>query len=91
MYMLTNHTNKVLYVGVTTKPIKRTWQHKTKQADGFSKKYKLYKLVYYELYDDIESALNREKQIKRWSRKKKEALINQKNPMWNDLFEEIID
>jgi len=69
--------------------IKRVWEHKNKVVDGFTKRYNLNKLVYYEIYDDIETAINREKQIKSWSRKKKAKLNNAFNPSWDDLFEKL--
>ncbi|NLJ38264.1 MAG: GIY-YIG nuclease family protein [Candidatus Atribacteria bacterium] len=71
VYFMSNRWNKVLYLGVTSNLIKRVWEHKNKVIDGFTKKYNLNKLVYYEIYDDIETAINREKQIKSWPRKKK--------------------
>jgi len=64
IYFMSNRYNKVLYVGITSYLIKRVWEHKNKVVDGFTKRYNLYKLVYYEIYDDIETAINREKQIK---------------------------
>ncbi|MFC1622638.1 GIY-YIG nuclease family protein [Patescibacteria group bacterium] len=75
----------VLYVGVTNNLIKRVWEHKNDKADGFTKKYKCHKLVYYEFYQYVDNAINREKQIKKWNRKKKEFLINKNNIFWNDL------
>jgi putative endonuclease len=69
--------------------IKRVWEHKNQVVDGFTKRYNLNKLVYYEIYDDIETAINREKQIKSWSRKKKAELINALNPSWDDLYEKL--
>lgn len=89
VYFMSNRWNKVLYLGVTSNLIKRVWEHKNKVIDGFTKKYNLNKLVYYEIYDDIETAINREKQIKSWPRKKKLVLINALNPYWNDLYEEL--
>jgi len=76
IYILTNKNNNVLYTGVTSNLIKRIWEHKNKFADGFSKKYNLYKLVYYEFFENISQAIIREKQIKAGSRKKKIDLIN---------------
>ena len=64
IYFMSNRYNKVLYVGITSNLIKRVWEHKNKVVDGFTKKYNLDKLGYYEIYDDIETAINREKQIK---------------------------
>ncbi|OQA54120.1 MAG: GIY-YIG nuclease superfamily protein [Candidatus Atribacteria bacterium ADurb.Bin276] len=86
---MSNRYNKVLYVGITSYLIKRVWEHKNKVVDGFTKRYNLYKLVYYEIYDDIETAINREKQIKSWPRKKKIVLINAFNPSWDDLYEKL--
>jgi putative endonuclease len=89
IYFMSNRYNKVLYVGITSNLIKRVWEHKNKVVDGFTKRYNLNKLVYYEIYDDIETAINREKQIKSWSRKKKAKLNNAFNPSWDDLFEKL--
>ncbi len=89
IYFMSNRYNKVLYVGITSNLIKRVWEHKNQVVDGFTKRYNLYKLVYYEIYDDIETAINREKQIKSWPRKKKIVLINAFNPSWDDLYEKL--
>ena len=89
IYFMSNRYNKVLYVGITSYLIKRVWEHKNKVVDGFTKRYNLNKLVYYEIYDDIETAINREKQIKSWSRRKKAELINALNPSWDDLYEKL--
>ena len=89
IYILSNRYNKVLYVGITSDLIKRIWEHKNKVVDGFSKRYNLNKLVYYEIYGDIETVISREKQIKSWPRRKKIALINTLNPFWNELYEEL--
>ena len=86
VYILTNHSNSTLYVGVTNDIVRRTYEHTTKAQDGFAEKYNTYKLVYLEETKSIEDALRREKQIKKWSRVKKEALINTINPEWNNLF-----
>ncbi len=77
-----------LYTGVTNNLVKRVWQHKNDIIEGFTKKYKCHKLVWFEETSDIESAIAREKQIKGWSRKKKEALIKSKNPTWKDLSDD---
>jgi putative endonuclease len=90
VYILFNERNGTLYTGVTSDLIKRIYQHKTKQADGFTKKYDIDKLGYFEIYDDIITAIEREKQIKAGSRKKKLALIENGNPEWNDLYDGII-
>ncbi len=86
VYIITNKNHRVLYTGVTNNLIRRIYEHKNKLVDGFSKKYKLTKLVYFEIYDDAENAILREKQIKAGSRKKKEDLINKNNSNWNDLY-----
>ena len=88
VYILTNKTKTVLYTGVTNNLERRIYEHKQKQVDGFTKRYNVNELVYYEETTDIYSALNREKQIKNLLRSKKEALINQMNPQWDDLMEE---
>lgn len=86
VYILTNKNNTVLYVGVTDNLIKRVYQHKNKMAEGFTKKYNIDKLVYYEIFEDITSAFIREKQIKGGSRKKKIELISKMNETWRDLY-----
>ena len=90
VYILANHTNTVLYVGVTSDLIKRIYEHKNKLCDGFTSKYNINKLVYYECIEDISSAISREKQIKGGSRKKKIELIESVNRGWKDLYDEII-
>ncbi len=90
IYIITNKKNGTLYTGVTNNLIRRIYEHKNKLVEGFSKKYSLDKLVYYEQYSTIEDAILREKQIKGGSRKKKLDLINNFNKEWNDLYEIII-
>ncbi len=87
VYVLTNKSNKVLYVGVTNNLRRRIFEHKNKLVEGFSKKYNLNKLVYYEVTNDVKSAIKREKQLKNWHREWKINLINQYNPGWEDLRE----
>ena len=89
IYILTNKNNSTLYIGDTSNLQKRIHQHKNHLVDGFSKKYNMVKLVYYEIIDSMYEAIKREKQLKAGSRKKKIELINLKNPNWNDLFQEI--
>jgi putative endonuclease len=89
IYILTNKNNNVLYTGVTNNLIRRVHEHKNKLAEGFTKKYNVNKLVYYEIASNPQSAIAREKQIKGMVRKKKIALINKMNPEWKDLWEEI--
>jgi putative endonuclease len=91
IYILTNKSNAVLYVGVTGKPLaERIWEHREKIVDGFTKKYNLYKLVYYEVYQDPDTAIAREKQLKAGSRQKKIDLVNKLNPTWEDLWKNIV-
>lgn len=90
IYIITNINNTTLYTGVTNSLIRRIYEHKNKLVEGFSKKYNLTKLVYYEVFEDITQAIAREKQIKGGSRKKKEDLINSINKEWKDLYENII-
>ncbi|HED38643.1 MAG TPA: GIY-YIG nuclease family protein [Ignavibacteria bacterium] len=87
IYIITNKNNTTLYTGVTSDLNKRIYEHKNHLIEGFSKRYNLEKLVYYEIFDDVRDAINREKQIKAGSRNKKEKLINSINPQWNDLSE----
>ena len=89
VYILTNSADKVLYVGVTSNLVKRIYEHKSKFVEGFSQKYNLTKLVYYEVVNDMYSAITREKQIKGWVRSKKNELIQSMNPRWADLFYKI--
>ncbi len=90
IYILANKTNSVLYTGVTDNLIKRVYQHKNKLVESFTKKYNVNKLVYYEIFNDINEAIKREKQIKGGSRKKKIELVQEFNPNWIDLYDEII-
>jgi putative endonuclease len=89
IYLMTNKNNTVIYTGVTNDLIRRIYEHKNKLVEGFTKKYNIIKLVYYEIFDDPESAINREKQIKAGSRQKKINLINSMNPQWEDLYNNI--
>ena len=89
VYLLTNRNNNVIYTGVTSDLCKRVYEHKEKLIDGFTRKYNLNKLVYYEVSDDIESAIMREKQIKGGSRQKKIDLIKGMNPEFADLYDRL--
>ncbi|MBW2554506.1 MAG: GIY-YIG nuclease family protein, partial [Deltaproteobacteria bacterium] len=82
--------NGTLYIGVTANLIKRVYEHKNHLVDGFTKKYNVHNLVYYETTEDISSAIKREKQIKKWKRKWKIELIENKNPNWRDLYFDLI-
>ncbi len=86
---MTNKNNNVLYTGVTNDLKRRVYEHKNKLIGGFTKKYNIIKLVYYEVFNDIKYAIEREKKIKAGSRHKKILLINSFNPNWKDLYEEI--
>jgi putative endonuclease len=86
VYMMASHRNGTLYVGVTSKPIKRIWEHKNSVVDGFSRRYKIHTLVWYELHETMESAILREKRLKEWKRVWKIRLIEERNPDWLDLY-----
>ena len=82
--------NRITYIGVTNDLIRRAEEHRQDLTDGFSKKYKCHKLVYYEYFRNIKDAINRETEIKKWRREKKVELIEKENLTWQDLYEEII-
>jgi len=88
VYIMTNKRNTVLYTGVTNNIRRRVYEHKQKLADGFTKKYNVVKLVYYEAFSDSISAISREKQIKAGPRRRKEELVNSVNPEWRDLSDD---
>ncbi len=87
---MANRRNGTLYIGVTSDLVKRVWEHKNNLVMGFTQKYNVHNLVYYELHADVEQALLREKQMKKWNRSWKVRLIEEKNPEWNDLYESLI-
>lgn len=89
VYLLASRRKGTLYVGVTNDLSKRVWQHKQDLVDGFTKKYGVKSLVWFEQTESIESAIVREKQIKKWNRDWKVELIEKTNPQWRDLYEEI--
>jgi len=91
VYIFTNWNNTVMYIGVTNDLVRRLYEHKNKLYDGFTKKYNLNKLVYFELFFDINEVINREKEIKKWRREKKNNLVESKNPDWKDLSLEFSD
>ena len=91
IYIMTNKNNNVLYVGVTNNLIRRVYEHRNKLIEGFTQKYNVIKLAYYEVFNDSLSAITREKQIKGGSRQKKIDLINSFNPEWKDLYDTIIN
>ena len=85
VYILTNRSNKVMYVGVTSNLERRLAQHKDKSVSGFTAKYRVDRLVYYELTNDVLSAIAREKDVKKWRREKKNRLVESINPQWIEL------
>ena len=85
VYLLTNWNNKVMYIGVTNNLERRMYEHKNKRIGGFTEKYNVKKLVYFEKTQDINAAIEREKEIKKWRREKKNQLVNLMNPKWDDL------
>ena len=89
VYILTNRPNGTLYVGVTHDLVRRVWEHREGVADGFTKRYALKRLVYFEHHDDMRGAIQREKNVKHWSRAWKVRLILRDNPDWEDLYDRI--
>ena len=89
VYMLASDKNGTLYVGVTSNLIKCVWEHKNDLAHGFTKRYRVHDLVWYELHDSMESAISREKAIKEWKRQWKLDLIEHGNPEWKDLYPDL--
>jgi len=89
VYILCSKRNGTLYIGVTSDLVKRIYEHKNDLVGGFTKKYGIHRLVWYETHDSAESAITREKQLKKWKRTWKLKLIEQNNPKWNDLYENI--
>lgn len=86
MYILASGLNGTLYIGVTSNLVKRVWDHKNKVAEGFTSKYQVDKLMYFEQYTEAHLAISREKRLKKWTRKRKIELINEHNPQWLDLY-----
>ena len=89
VYLLANRKEGVLYIGVTSDLVRRIYEHREKMAPGFSSRYNVTRLVWFETYDDPTSAITREKELKKWRRAWKIALIEKDNPDWNDLYEQI--
>ena len=90
VYLLTNKTDSVMYVGMTNDIVRRMWEHKSETIDGFTKRYHVHKLVYFEEYSEVNDAISREKKIKGMTREKKNSLVKIKNPEFNDLSESLI-
>jgi len=89
VYILASKLNGTLYIGVTSDLVKRVWEHKSDAVEGFTKKYGVHTLVYYEMHVDIIDAIRREKQLKKWNRAWKIELVEKGNPQWRDLWPEI--
>ena len=90
VYIVTSKRNGTLYIGVTSDLVKRIWEHKNNMVEGFTKRYDVHRLVWYELHATMESAIKREKQLKNWKRKWKLELIESINPDWKDLYNTIV-
>lgn len=90
VYLLASQRNGTLYIGVTSDIVKRIWEHKNDAAEGFTKRYGVHTLVWYEAHGTMESAITREKTIKGWKRKWKLELIEKENPQWIDLYDSLI-
>ncbi len=91
VYILASKRNGTLYIGVTSDLVKQAWEHKNGITGGFTKKYNVHTLVYYELYEDMVSAITREKQLKKWRRAWQIELIEKSNRRWVDLWKTILD
>lgn len=89
VYILAKARNSTFYVGITSNLAKRVWEHKNEVADGFTKKHGIKNLVYYEVFDDPEQAIKREKRLKKWNRTWKMRVIEEMNPNWKDLYGKI--
>jgi putative endonuclease len=90
VYILASKRNGTLYIGVTSDLVKRGWEHKNNMVEGFTKRYGVHQLVWYEVHESMESAIEREKQLKEWKRKWKLELIESTNPNWKDLYHTIV-
>ena len=90
VYILASKRNGTLYIGVTSNLIKRIWEHKNNKVEGFTKRYGVHQLVWYEIHENMESAIVREKRLKEWKRKWKLELIENNNPYWHDLYNTIV-
>ena len=91
VYILASKRNGTVYIGTTNDLVRRVWEHKTDAVDGFTKKYGVHRLVWYEVADTATAAITREKQLKKWNRAWKLRLIEEMNPDWKDLYDEIAD
>ena len=91
VYILASKPKGVLYIGVTSNPVQRIWQHKNDVVEGFTKRYRIHRLVWYEVHETMESAISREKALKKWNRAWKIELIEKDNPLWLDLYDRICE
>ena len=89
VYILASRPNGVLYIGVTSNLVQRVWGHRNDLVEGFTKRYRVHRLVWYEVHGSMESAISREKALKKWNRPWKIELIERTNPKWTDLYDEI--
>lgn len=90
VYILASKRNGTLYIGVTSNLVKRVWEHKHDLCPGFTRRYAVHRLVYFECLDSISEAIRREKQLKKWNRRWKLDLIEARNPQWRDLWDEVV-
>jgi putative endonuclease len=90
VYILASNRNGTLYIGVTSDLVKRIWEHKNNMVEGFTKRYNVHRLVWYELHESMETAITREKRLKNWKRKWKLELIESSNPKWQDFYHRIV-
>ena len=86
VYILTSYNGNAMYIGVTNDLVRRVFQHKSGLIEGFTKQYRVHKLVYFEQFEDVHAALEREKQLKKWSRTKKNGLVETANPEWKEIL-----
>jgi putative endonuclease len=90
VYILASKKNGTLYIGVTSDLVKRVWEHKNDLVEGFTKEYGVHQLVYFESHEDMATAIQREKQLKKWNRDWKVQLIEKGNPQWDDLYDSLV-
>ena len=91
VYILASKPKGVLYIGVISNPVQRIWQHKNDVVEGFTKRYRIHRLVWYEVHETMESAISREKALKKWNRAWKIELIEKDNPLWLDLYDRLCE
>ena len=91
IYIMSNSSNTIIYIGFTNDLVRRVYEHKNELVDGFSKKFHTHKLVHFEIYSTAYDAIAREKQLKKWTREKKNSLIEKDNPEWIDLWDRVVN